>query len=847
MSVAVLDAIVTPYPAVDRDDQPPGAAPATRARLLKPGWPLAALFVPFPLWWVLGLQEWIFLILAVPMALQLVRRRPLLVPRGFGFWLLFLVWVAAGVVVLQVDAYGAVADDSATRYITWGYRLLWYLAVTTAGLYVVNVREELSTTRVARIMSAMFITIVAGGILGIVAPRFEFPSVMELILPGGLADEQFVYKMIHPTAAQLMEVLGYESPRPSAPFFFTNTWGLNIAVFLPYFLLGWTGKDAGWRRLLAPVVLVGAAVAIIISINRGLWLAVAAMALFMAVRAAVVGRPMPLVLGVVGAGLVVALIAFTSLGSVVQTRLTSEGSEQGRTNLGTLSVTSVSRTAPVSGLGSTRNVQGNFNTIAGGATADCPRCSPPALGTQGQLWLVLYSQGWFGLLFFLSFFSLVFLRHVRERTPEASVGLPVIVALVVTMPFYNSLGSGLMAAFIGVALMARSGGRGRGGPHYVTAANRSLRDIDEYFHPVMAYRWLVASFVVLGLAGGYLWQGASGTSAKATATVTLPEQPFYQDAIAGSRTIDTLAQTLGSDAVVNAAAKAAGIAPDALVDSMSLIAVPNTRILKISIRHPDATVARAAVSAAADAFVEQRTSVLEQAREAQTKVLRTQATALSSALATIDEALVDLQGGIRPSRRAPLSSTTALRRHKSELLTQVHAVNQKITRVLAAQLVGGTRVNEVAVVRTRDPWAVSLLAGALLGLLAGLAAAELMYLRHRQVRRGDSVLRDTGLAVLSRPSDRRRRAPAGSARRRAVAEAALLASSLPGATFLAVLDSDVRCVEVARQLNRLAPAEGKARPQVVIVSHRQSRIADLLETRDRLARWGSPVAGVVIL
>lgn len=847
MSVAVLDAAAPTYPTFGGHDQPPNETSASRARFLKPGWPLAALFVPFPLWWVLGLQEWIFLILAVPMALQLVRRRPLLVPRGFGFWLLFLVWVAAGVVVLQVDAYGAVADDSVTRYITWGYRLLWYIAVTTAGLYVVNFREELSTTRVARIMSAMFITIVAGGILGIVAPRFEFPSVMELVLPGGLADEQFVYKMIHPTAAQLMEVLGYESPRPSAPFFFTNTWGINIAVFLPFFLLGWTGKDAGWRRLLAPVVLTAAAVAIIISINRGLWLAVAAMALFMALRAAVVGRPMPLVLGVVGAGLVIALVAFTSLGAVVQTRLTNEGSEQGRTNLGTLSVTSVSRTAPVSGLGSTRNVQGNFNTIAGGATADCPRCSPPALGTQGQLWLVLYSQGWLGLIFFLSFFALVFLRHLRERTPEASVGLPVLVALVVTMPFYNSLGSGLMAVFIGVALMARSGGRGRGGPHYVTVANRSLRDVDEYFHPVLAYRWLVAGFVVLGLAGGYAWQGVSGTSAKATATVALPEQPFYQDAIAGQQSIDTLAQTLGSDAVVEAAAAAADVSPEVLVDSMSLIAVPNTRILKISVRHPEAAAARAAASAAADAFVEQRARVLEQARETQTKQLQTQASALSSALATIDETLSTVQGGVRPSKRAPLSATAALRREKSELVTQIHAVNEKMTRVLAAQLVGGTRVNEVAVVRTKDPWAISLLAGALLGLLAGLAAAEVMFLRRRQVRRGDSVLRDTGLAVLSRPSDRRRRAPTGSARRRAVAEAAPLASSLPGVTFLAVTDRDARCVEVARQLNRLAPAEGKARPQVVIVSHRQSRIADLLETRDRLARWGSPVAGVVIL
>ena len=117
---------------------------------------------------------------------------------------------------------------------------------------MINTRETLSTRRVARIMSAMFLTIVAGGILGLVAPSSSSPSVLEMVLPGGLANQQFIYKMIHPTAAQTMEVLGYSSPRPSAPFFFTNTWGLNVAVFLPFFVLGWTGKDSGWRRALSP-------------------------------------------------------------------------------------------------------------------------------------------------------------------------------------------------------------------------------------------------------------------------------------------------------------------------------------------------------------------------------------------------------------------------------------------------------------------------------------------------------------------------------------------------------------------------------------------------------------------
>ena len=53
-------------------------------------WPLAALVIGLPLWWVLGLVELAPIALAVPMAVQLLRRRTIHLPGGFGWWLLFL-------------------------------------------------------------------------------------------------------------------------------------------------------------------------------------------------------------------------------------------------------------------------------------------------------------------------------------------------------------------------------------------------------------------------------------------------------------------------------------------------------------------------------------------------------------------------------------------------------------------------------------------------------------------------------------------------------------------------------------------------------------------------------------
>lgn len=826
-----------------------GADPR-RARFLRPGWPLAVLFVPFPLWWAMGLQEWIFLIMAVPMGLYLIGRRDVLVPKSFGFWLFFLAWVIGGAVVLQVDAYGAVADDNSTRFVTWTYRLLWYLAVTIAGLYVLNTRDTLSTRRVARIMSAMFLTIVAGGILGLVAPRFEFPSVLEMILPGGLANQQFVYKMIHPTAAQTMEVLGYESPRPSAPFFFTNTWGLNIAVFLPFFLLGWTGKDSGWRRALSPVVLVLAAIAIVMSINRGLWLALAAMGLFMALRSAFMGRPGVLAMLGAGVAVVALLVTYSPLGGVVQARLSNEGSEQGRTNLGTLTVTSVAKTAPISGLGSTRNVQGNFNTIAGGATADCPRCSPPALGTQGQLWLVVYSQGVVGVLLYLAFFGLIFLRYLRDRSPEASLGLAVVVASTVTMPFYNSLGCGLFAVMVAVGLMAREGAAPwQGLPHYRSGRAQALRPLDGYLHPLFAYWPVVAGTLVLGLVGGFVWQGNFGTSAKATATVILPEQPRYQDTLVGQRTLDSVAQLLYSDPVLKATATAARTTPDLARSALQLVVQPTTRIARITYVDPVDEVASAGATAAATALIAERGSAMELARTTELANLTKQAAGLDLAIRTLDATLVTVQGGTRPSKQAPLSATAALRKHRTELLTQVSVVNGQVARVLGANLVAGTTVDATSVTRNEDPWRISMLSGALLGLLAGAAGATAMYRRRRRVLQGRHVLRDTGLVVLSRPDHQRRLLPGRSGRSaatRAVTAVTPLARSWPGVTFMAADAQDADCLKVATELNRRAPELGTSTPSVVIVTTPGTRITDLVAARDRCERWGSPVAGVVI-
>src|SRR5213078_4404244 len=113
----------------------------------------------------------------------------------------------------------------------------------------------------------------------------QFSSPIELMLPRHIRDNGFVQSLVHPTAAQVMDVLGHETPRPSAPWGYTNTWGNNFCLLVVWFVVAF-----GRRRVLTAAVLAVAVVPVVYSLNRGLWIGLAVLGGAVALRLALRGR-----------------------------------------------------------------------------------------------------------------------------------------------------------------------------------------------------------------------------------------------------------------------------------------------------------------------------------------------------------------------------------------------------------------------------------------------------------------------------------------------------------------------------------------------------------------------------
>ena len=425
-----------------------------------PAWSVTALLAAYPLWWALGLADESVIILAVPMVLRMRSwhrgGRPIRVPPGFGLWLLFLVCMAAGALTLSLAAPGTVVSPMFNRLLAFGIRGLTYVTLTVVMLYAGNLTEdELPRQRLAWLLGLVGIYTVAGGVGGVIAPHFQFKSPFAYVIPHSLQANNLLQAALYPGFSQVTSILGTAHGRPKAPFEYTNTWGNSLTILLPWLFVAWWSYGSRRQRKLAVITAFIALIPLVYSLNRTAWAGAGLTAVYLAIRMAARGKMAMLGLVCAAVTIVGVAVVATPLQGLISSRFQHQQSNTIRASLSTGAI-EAANASPIIGYGDTRHQQGSVSSIAVGPTANCQGCGQIAIGSNGQLYLLLVCSGWLGTAFFLSFFAYLAWRYRRDKTPYGMAGVLVILLSFLYMFTYVSVTAPLEFTIIAVALLWRN-------------------------------------------------------------------------------------------------------------------------------------------------------------------------------------------------------------------------------------------------------------------------------------------------------------------------------------------------------------------------------------------------------
>ena len=418
-----MGAVAPAPPAPASDTLPHPAGPPSfgvgptgtgRRRFLPSSWALTGLLVLYPLWWAVGLGAFSWILFAFPMAAWMVTQRHLVFPRGFVVWVLFLVWVLAS--VIQVEG--------GSRMAGYTLRTGYYLAAGVFWLYLVNTRSRISTRTVMACIVGLWMAVVAGGLLGIVAPNVAYVSPVASLLPSQIGENTFVNDLVNPAFAEVQEVLGLRIPRPKAPFTYTNGWGSAMALLLPLVLGALTLPRLRPSARLVRVFLLLATLPILMSLNRGLWVLLALAACYALLRQRRSGRSRATLLFLAGGLIVATLVAATPLGDPIRDALDTRttDSDERRSALYEEAIDRT-RESPLFGYGTPLPSEETEQSV----------------GTHGQFWTVLFSHGFIGAALYLGFFAQLVWRTRNPVTQLAMWAHVTVVVGTLQMFFYGQL------------------------------------------------------------------------------------------------------------------------------------------------------------------------------------------------------------------------------------------------------------------------------------------------------------------------------------------------------------------------------------------------------------------------
>ena len=365
----------------------------------------------FPLWWFAGLFSFVWPIVGFFLLLALIRQGHVVFPRWFGVWLLFLAWVPLSLMELS----------SGNASLLFAQRFAVLTAATVIFLYIFNSSHEtLPNQAIVDFLALFWAMLVVGAFIAMLFPNLQFDSAVQRLLPRSLVANQYVHDLVYVDFAQVQGFLGYPVGRP-APFFgFTNAWGGGVALLTPIAFAAVGQARSPLRRRFLGALLVLSVIPIVVSLNRGVWLALILATGYAALRFAL-ARRLHAIAGLIGViGVLLILIFLTPLGSLISDRLAHPHSNAGREALYHESLARMEQ-SPLVGYG-------------GPIPSEKP--TAPPVGTHSQLFFVAISYGIPAAVFFMTWFGLTFLRAGRAVSgPRFWAHVALLVFLMET-PYY---------------------------------------------------------------------------------------------------------------------------------------------------------------------------------------------------------------------------------------------------------------------------------------------------------------------------------------------------------------------------------------------------------------------------
>jgi hypothetical protein len=407
------------------DPKPVRTLGATVPPLL-PLWPLFVMFGLVPLWWLAGVFFLGWTALGAMLFLPMVVRGRIPLPPGSGIWLIFLALAALSATQLA----------AAANMLTFSLRLGFYVTALLVGTYVyAATRERRDLSPVLTPLAAFWLGLVVLGWSGVVAPRFGMVTPVELLLPGGIAAHPFIQDVVHVQTTEFSARSLNPVYRPAAPFPYTNNYGSAYAMTLPCMVAFTMLRRPGALRTAVLVSLPLSLPPAFLTLNRGMFLSLGVGLAVLGVQAMLRGnlKVAASIGGLVAIGALATV--FIPIADLINERVSASNTNTDRMAL-YLEVLGRVGESPLLGFGAPVNV----DTVS----ADAP------IGTQGQMWMVLFSHGVPALLCFVCWFVVALLVCIRAPSAAGQwLGVVPLICLV-QVPFYGMANQNLAVAFYAI-------------------------------------------------------------------------------------------------------------------------------------------------------------------------------------------------------------------------------------------------------------------------------------------------------------------------------------------------------------------------------------------------------------